>query len=55
MDQHDLKAIVENIASWQGNTYRLAVMVAEAQKEVDAVKAEDAGSPEVAAVIRAGD
>ena len=52
MNQADLLAIVQNFSAWQGNTYKLAAMVAEAQREVDAAKCDAAGQPDLAIAIR---
>lgn len=53
MDQHALRALVEDFATWQGNTYKLAALVAERQRELDAARAEAAGQDDLAAAIRA--
>lgn len=54
MDAREIKKIVEDFGSWGGNSYRLAVIVAEAMKEACAAKLEAAEMPEAAALIREG-
>lgn len=44
--------LVADFAQWKGDTYRLAALVAEKQKQADADKLDAAGMPEAAEVIR---
>jgi len=53
VNQIDLLAIVQDFTAWQGNIYKLAAMVADAQRELDAQKCDDAQQPALAAAIRA--
>lgn len=49
------KAIVDlvaDFAQWRGDTYRLAALVAEKQKQADADKLDAAAMPEAAEIIR---
>lgn len=50
MDKRILQ-IVENLALWKGNTFTLAALVADAQREIDREKVEAAGYPEAAEAI----
>lgn len=43
--------LIANFAQWKGDTYRLASLIAEQQKEVDRQKLIDAGMPEAAELI----
>lgn len=52
MNAKDIKNIVDDFRQWQGNTYTLAVLIAEAQKEADAEIAEQYSQPGVAEQIR---
>lgn len=54
MDSRQIKAIVDDFSQWRGNTYTLAALIAEAQKESDAQAAEAAGQQELADQIRGG-
>jgi hypothetical protein len=48
------KAILEIIADfsqWKGDSYRLAAIIVEKQKEIDRAKVESAGFPEAAEAI----
>lgn len=44
--------IVGDFAQWRGDTYRLAAMVCEQQKQIDIEKLEAAEMPEAADVVR---
>ena len=50
MDKRIL-ALIADFAQWKGDTYRLATLVAELQKEIDREKLAEAGLPEAAEVI----
>ena len=50
MDKRIL-ALISDFAQWRGDTYRLAVLVVELQKEIDREKLVEAGLPEAAEVI----
>lgn len=50
MDKRILE-LVADFSQWKGDTYRLAMLVAEAQKEIDREKLVAAGLPEAAEVI----
>jgi hypothetical protein len=52
MDAKDIKAIVDDFSQWRGNSYALAALVADAQKEADAAIAEFMEQPVVAEAIR---
>lgn len=54
MDAKALKTIVDNFGMWNGNTYTLAALIASEQREKDALKADDAGYPDLADEIRGG-
>jgi len=54
MDARALKELVDDYGQWRGNVFTLAAIVAAAQREIDAVKAEEAGQPDLAVQIRAG-
>lgn len=43
--------IVNDFAQWRGDSFRLANLIVEAQKELDRAKLVAAGMPEAAAVI----
>ena len=43
--------VVTNFSGWRGDTYRLAALVAEAQKQIDAAKLVAADMPDAAALI----
>jgi hypothetical protein len=45
--------LVKDIPMWNGDVYKLAMLVATEQREDDAVKAEAAGNQELADAIRA--
>jgi len=47
----DLLAIVNDFAQWKGDAFRLAALIAEAQKEIDRQKVTDAGHPDAAEAI----
>lgn len=51
MDKHILD-LVADFAQWKGDSYRLAALVAEKQKEIDAKKLEAAEMPEAAEIVR---
>lgn len=44
--------VVGNFSLWKGDTYRLAALVAEKQREIDADKLDAAGLPEAAEIVR---
>lgn len=50
MDRRILE-LVEDFAQWKGNSFTLAALVAEKQKEIDREKIEAAGYPEAAEAI----
>lgn len=52
MNLKDVKDIVDVFPSWNGNTFTLAALLVEAQKEFDAGLAESMGSVEIADAIR---
>lgn len=52
MDARELKLLVDNFPEWSGNTYKLATLIAEAQREKDAQRVEDAGYPDLASELR---
>lgn len=52
MDAKQIKAAVDDFGQWKGNAYTLASIVAQAQRESDAVLAEAAGQQELADNIR---
>lgn len=52
MNAKEVKAIVDDFKLWHGNTYTLAMLIAEGQKEADAVIAEQSGQQEIADQIR---
>jgi hypothetical protein len=54
MDAKQIKALVDDFSQWNGNAYTLATLVAAAQREADADKAEAAGQQELADQIRGG-
>ena len=43
--------IVNDFAAWKGNSFTLASLVAEKQREIDAQKVVEAGFPEAAEAI----
>jgi hypothetical protein len=43
--------IISDFSQWKGDTYRLAALVVEKQKELDRAKVEAAGFPEAAESI----
>jgi hypothetical protein len=43
--------LVKDFAQWQGNTFTLANLIVEAQKELDRQKLIDAGFPEAAELL----
>lgn len=51
MDHKHILELIENFPLWKGDVYRLAVLVAEAQKEAIKTKLEDAGHAEAAGLI----
>lgn len=53
MTNKELIELVADFPTWQGNTYALAVLIAQRQREDDAVLAEGMGQQEVADSIRA--
>ena len=54
MEAQSLLKIVQDMPAWRGDVYRLATLVAEAQKEESAAVAENAGFTEAADLIRQG-
>ena len=50
MDKQILE-LVKDFAQWQGNTFTLASLIVEAQKELDRQKLIDAGFPEWAELL----
>jgi predicted negative regulator of RcsB-dependent stress response len=54
MDAREIKAIVDDFSQWKGNAYTLATLIAAAQRESDANKADAAGQSELADQIRGG-
>jgi hypothetical protein len=46
-----LLAIVNDFALWKGDSFRLAALIAEAQRELDRQKVAQAGYPEAAEAI----
>lgn len=50
MDKRIL-ALISDFAQWRGDTYRLAVLIVEMQKEIEREKLVAAGFPEAAEVI----
>jgi hypothetical protein len=53
MTSKELIELVADFPVWQGNTYALAVLVAQRQRDDDATIAEGMGQQEVADSIRA--
>jgi len=53
MTSKELIELVADFAAWQGNTYTLAVLIVQKQREDDALIAEVSGQQEVADLIRA--
>ena len=43
--------IIADFSEWKGDTYRLAALIVEAQKEIDREKVTSAGYPEAAEAI----
>jgi hypothetical protein len=52
MNAKDLKAIVDDYPRWRGNSYALATIIAEAQRDETLQKIEEAGQQELADQIR---
>lgn len=46
-----LLAIVNDFTQWRGDTFRLAQLLIEAQKEIDRERVTEAGYPEAAEAI----
>lgn len=46
-----LLEIINDFSQWKGDTYRLASLLVERQKEIDKQKLIDAGFPEAAEVL----
>lgn len=44
--------VVTDFSLWKGDTYRLAALIAEKQKEIDAGKLEAAELPDAAEIVR---
>jgi hypothetical protein len=53
MTSKEIIELVADFSAWQGNTYSLAVLIAQRQREDDAAIAEANGQQEVADAIRA--
>jgi hypothetical protein len=53
MDGKRILALIQDVNLWRGDVYRLATLIAEEQREIDAVKAEALEAPTVAEAIRA--
>ncbi len=53
MTSKELIELVADFSAWQGNTYTLAVLIAQRQRDDDAAIAESMGQQEVAAAITA--
>ncbi len=53
MTSKELVELVADFAAWQGNTYTLAVLIAQRQRDDAAAIAESHGQQEVADAIRA--
>jgi hypothetical protein len=53
MTSNEIIELVADFSAWQGNTYSLAVLIAQRQREDDAVIAEANGQQESADAIRA--
>ena len=43
--------LINDFSQWKGNTFTLAALIVEKQKELDRIKVTDAGFPEAAEVI----
>ena len=54
MDARKLKELVDDYSQWRGNSYTLAALIAAAQRDEDADKAEAVGQVELADQIRGG-
>lgn len=54
MDNKRLLGLVQDVALWRGDVYRLATLVAQEQREADAITAEGLEAPAVAEAIRSG-
>jgi len=52
MNARDVKIIVDDFKLWRGNTYTLAILISELQKEADALLMEQQGHLELAELIR---
>jgi hypothetical protein len=53
MTSKEIIELVADFGAWQGNTYSLAVLIAQRQREDDAAIAEANGQQETADAIRA--
>jgi len=49
--EREILELVSDFAQWKGDSYRLAVLVMEKQKEIDRQKLIDAGFPEAAEAL----
>lgn len=49
--EREILDLVSDFAQWKGDSYRLAVLVMEKQKEIDRQKLIDAGFPEAAGAL----
>lgn len=49
--EREILDLVSDFAQWKGDSYRLAVLVMEKQKEIDRQKLIDAGLPEAAEAL----
>jgi hypothetical protein len=52
MDAKRILGIIADVNLWRGDVYRLATIIAEEQREADALKAEALDAPEIAEAIR---
>jgi hypothetical protein len=52
MDAKQIKLIVDDFPQWSGNTYKLAALVAEKQRDSDAELLEAEGQQELADKVR---
>jgi hypothetical protein len=53
MNAKRILEIVSDMSMWRGDVYKLAYAIAEEQKEVSAIIAEETGHPDTAELIRA--
>ena len=45
--------LVADFSQWKGDTYRLAALISEKQKQIDAEKLDAAEMPDAAEIVRA--